>query len=55
MLRLPQDLWRLGLFFRRWLFFPQQLKALGVSAQIGSGVVRCVPQVRFHKGSIRVP
>ena len=35
-------------------FFPQQLKDLG-SAQIGSGVVRGGPEVRFHEASTRVP
>ena len=30
-------------------------ESFGVSAQIGSGVVRGGPQVRFHEGSIRVP
>ena len=30
-------------------------ESFGVSAQIGSGVVRGGPEVRFHKGSIRVP
>ena len=34
--------------------FPQQLKALG-SAQIGFGVVRGGPEVRFHERSTRVP
>ena len=34
--------------------FPQQLKAW-VPAQIGSGVVRGGPEVRFHEGSTRVP
>ena len=33
--------------------FSQQLKALG-SAQIGSGVVRGGPEVRFHEGSTRI-
>ena len=30
-------------------------ESFGVSAQIGSGVVRGGPEVRFHKGSTRVP
>ena len=29
-------------------------KSFGVSAQIGSGVVRGGPEVRFHEGSTRV-
>ena len=37
-----------------FLFIPRQLKALGFSAQIGSGVVRGGPEVRFHEGSMRV-
>ena len=30
-------------------------ESVGVSAQIGSGVVRGGPEVRFHQGSTRVP
>ena len=30
-------------------------ESFGVSAQIGSGVVRGGPEVRFHQGSTRVP
>ena len=30
-------------------------ESFGVSAQIGSGVVRGGPEVRFHEGSTRVP
>ena len=36
-------------------FSPQQLKALGVSAQIGSAVVQGDHEVSFHQGSTRVP
>ena len=37
------------------LFFPPTAESFGVSAQIGSGVVRGGPEVRFHEGSTRVP
>ena len=37
-----------------FLFSPTA-ESFGVSAQIGSGVVRGGPEVRFHKGSTRVP
>ena len=36
-------------------FFPPTAENFGVSAQIGSGVVRGGPDVRFHEGSTRVP
>ena len=35
--------------------FSPTAESFGVSAQIGSGVVRDGPEVRFHKGSTRVP
>ena len=35
--------------------FSPTAETFGVSAQIGSGVVRGGPEVRFHKGSTRVP
>ena len=35
--------------------FSPTAESFGVSAQIGSGVVRGGPQVRFHEGSTRVP
>ena len=35
--------------------FSSTAESFGVSAQIGSGVVRGGPQVRFHEGSTRVP
>ena len=35
--------------------FPPTAGSFGVSAQIGSGVVRGGPEVRFHQGSARVP
>ena len=35
--------------------FPPTAESFGVSAQIGSGVVWGGPEVRFHKGSTRVP
>ena len=35
--------------------FSPRAESFGVSAQIGSGVVRGGPQVRFHEGSTRVP
>ena len=38
-----------------WPFFPPTAESFGVSAQIGSGVVRGGPEVRFHEGSTRVP
>ena len=37
------------------LDFCPTVKSFGVSAQIGSGVVRGGPGVRFHEGSTRVP
>ena len=45
-------------FFRLQLFgkgFFPTAESVGVSAQIGSGAVRGGPEVRFHKGSTRVP
>ena len=36
-------------------FAPTAAESFGVSAQIGSGVVRGGPEVRFHEGSTRVP
>ena len=36
-------------------FFSPTAESFGVSAQIGSGVVRGGPEVRFHQGSTRVP
>ena len=36
-------------------FLPPKAESFGVSAQIGSGVVRGGPEVRFHQGSTRVP
>ena len=38
-----------------YVFFPPTAESFGVSAQIGSGVVRGGPEVRFHEGSTRVP
>ena len=38
-----------------FLFFPPTAESFGVSAQIGSRVVRGGPEVRFHEGSTRVP
>ena len=35
--------------------FSPTAESFGVSAQIGSGVVRGSPEVRFHQGSTRVP
>ena len=35
--------------------FPPTAESIGVSAQIGSGVVRGGPEVRFHEGFTRVP
>ena len=35
--------------------FPPTAESFGVSAQMGSGVVRGGPEVRFHNGSTRVP
>ena len=48
----------LGLFYRESIttgniLFPTA-ESSGVSAQIGSGVVRGGPEVRFHEGSTRV-
>ena len=37
-----------------FFFIPQQLKAW-VSAQIGCGVVRGGPELKFHEGSTKVP
>ena len=37
------------------ILFSPTAESFGVSAQIGSGVVRGGPQVRFHEGSTRVP
>ena len=34
--------------------FSPTAESFGVSAQIGSGVVRGGPEVRFHQGSTRV-
>ena len=36
-------------------FFSPTAESFGVSAQIGSGVVRGGPEARFHQGSSRVP
>ena len=36
-------------------FFPPTAESFGVSGQIGSGVVRGDPEVRFHESSTRVP
>ena len=36
-------------------YFSPTAESFGVSAQIGSGVVRGGPEVRFHEGSTRVP
>ena len=36
-------------------FFSPTAESFGVSAQIGSGVVRGDPELRFHQGSTRVP
>ena len=36
-------------------FFTPTAESFGVAAEIGSGVVRGVPEVRFHEGSTRVP
>ena len=44
----------LGSFLVAILFSPTA-ESFGVSAQIGSGVVRGGPEVRFHEGSTRVP
>ena len=58
-------IWLLGAFFGGvlWIWcllfpravFPPTAESFGVSAQIGSGVVRGGPEVRFHEGSTRVP
>ena len=37
------------------MFYSPTAESFGVSAQIGSGVVRGSPEVRFHDGSTRVP
>ena len=39
----------------RTKFFSPTAESFGVSAQIGSGVVRGGPEGRFHEGSTRVP
>ena len=48
-----------GVFFGGYLFcfcvFSPTAESFGVSAQIGSGVVRGDPDLRFHPGSTRVP
>ena len=36
-------------------FLSPTAESFGVSAQIGSGVVRGGPEVRFHNGSTRAP
>ena len=38
-----------------FLFSSPTAESFGVSAQIGSGVVRGGPEVRFHQGSTSVP
>ena len=43
--------WQIGQFF----FLPRTAESFGVSAQMGSRVVRGGPEVRFHQGSTRVP
>ena len=40
---------------RAYLLFPPTAESFGGSAQIGSGVVRGGPDIRFHQGSTRVP
>ena len=40
---------------RFMLRFSPTAESFGVSAQIGSGVVRGDPKLRFHQGSTRVP
>ena len=42
-------------FFLGGKDFSPTAESFGVSAQIGSGVVWGGPEVRFHKGSTRVP
>ena len=37
------------------LFWEYVFLSFGVSAQIGSGVLRGGPEVRFHQGSAKVP
>ena len=37
------------------IYFSPTADSFEVSAQIGSGVVRGGPEVRFHEGSTRVP
>ena len=44
-----------GAFNKKALTFSPTAESFGVSAQIGSGVVRGGPEVRFHEGSTRVP
>ena len=39
----------------RFLSFPPTAESFGVSAQMGSGVVRGGPDARFHDSSTRVP
>ena len=41
--------------FTMIIFFSPAAVSFGVSAQIGSGVVRGGPEARFHAGSTRVP
>ena len=41
------------LFFRFLGDFSPTAESFGVSAQIGSGVVRGDPELRFHQGSTR--
>ena len=41
-------------FFCFFCFFPPTVESFGVSAQIGSGVVRGGREVRFHEGCTRV-
>ena len=45
----------LKLYYVMSFFFPPTAESFGVSAQIGSGVVRGGPEVRFHESSTRVP
>ena len=52
--RICEELQRGKTFFFLLLFFPTA-GSFGVSAQIGFGVVRGGPEVRFHEGSTRVP
>ena len=43
------------IFKEKTICFSPTAESFGVSAQIGSGVVRGGPEVRFHEGSTRVP